>query len=234
LGVCEKKGDPEQGGGEQWIWTAVETRTRLLLAHVVGDRSGEFAEKIVSKVRDALEGKPPVFTSDELAQYASAIAKVFGTLIVPEPTGRRGRPRSPYIEIPKEIDYATVNKRREGGVVVQVTRKQVFGELGRTLARLAASPSSTVNTAFVERTNLDWRLWDAHLARKSPTFAKSERHLKAKFALCAANYNFARPHEALSRQSDRSFLPTTPAMAAGILDRPWKIRDLLCFTICQL
>jgi hypothetical protein len=45
---------------------------------------------------------------------------------------------------------------------------------------LAESPSQTINTAYIERSNLDWRLWDAHLTRKAPTVARSMRWLRAK------------------------------------------------------
>jgi len=188
---------------------------------------------IVAKIRCALAGKPPVFTSDELWHYKTALVKAFGRKVEPGPSGRPGRPRLPYIETPSDFDYATVHKRRENGVVVEVSRQQQLGDCARTLERLKAGPSSTVNTSFVERTNLNWRLWDAHLSRKSSCFAKSIRHLKAKFSLCVAHYNFGRPHESLSRRADRSFVPTTPAMAAGILSTPWKIRDMMLFAVCR-
>ena len=114
----------------------------------------EFANLIVKNVRDSISGGPPVFTSDELAHYRSALIQAFGTIIFPEPTGRPGRPRLPYVEIPEDIDYATVHKERQGGAVVKVTRQQVLGDPTRMQARLAAGPSLTINTAFVERTNL--------------------------------------------------------------------------------
>jgi IS1 family transposase len=38
---------------------------------------------------------------------------------------------------------------------------------------LADLPSCTIDTAYIERSNLDQRLWDAHLTRKAPTAARS-------------------------------------------------------------
>lgn len=75
---------------------------------------------------------------------------------------------------------------------------------------------------YIERSNLDWRLWDAHLARKAPTVARSMQWLKAKFAICVACYNLIRPHETLSCGADRIFRPKTPAMAARVVDHPSK------------
>lgn len=57
----------------------------------------------------------PVFTSDELPHYEDSILEMFHHVITPEPTGKRGRPQEPYIEILPEIDYATVHKTRENG-----------------------------------------------------------------------------------------------------------------------
>ena len=101
--------------------------------------------------------------------------------------------------------------------MTKVERKIVYGSEQRVLDRLVKSPSQTINTAYIERSNLDWRLWDAHLARKAPTVARSIRWLKAKFSICVACYNFIRPHETLSRGKDRIFRPKTPAMAANVV-----------------
>jgi len=110
----------------------------------------------------------------------------------------------------------------------------VHGSEQRILSRLAESPSQTINTAYIERSNLDWRLWDAHLARKAPTVARSMSWLKAKFAICVACYNFIRPHETLSRGLDRIFRPKTPAMAANVTDHQWTFSELLAFpALCQ-
>jgi hypothetical protein len=84
---------------------------------------------------------------------------------------------------------------------------------------LADSPSNTINTSFIERSNGPWRLWDAHLARKSPLFAKSIRWLKAKLAICVATYNFIRPHGALSGKKvseNRQLRPWPPSWLIGL------------------
>ena len=176
----------------------------------------------------------PLFTSDELPHYAEVLAELFHTMVPADPTGKPGRPRNPQRVVDEDLDYATVHKTREGGHVVKIERAVVYGNEQRIQERLEDSPSVMINTAYVERTNLDWRLWDAHLVRKSPTFARSLAWLTAKFAICVAVYNFVRPHGTLSRGEDRVFRPVTPAMAAKITDRPWKIVELLAWPIqCQ-
>jgi hypothetical protein len=191
------------------------------------------ARKFLKDLVGRLKGKP-LFVSDELPHYATVLAELFHELIAPEPTGKRGRPRSPVRVVDKDLDYATVHKTRKGARVVKVERKVVHGSQERIEARLVNSPSRTVNTAYIERSNLDWRLWDAHLARKAPTAARSQRWLTAKFAICVACYDFIRPHESLSRGADRVFRATTPAMAAKITNHPWTFGELLAFpSACQ-
>jgi hypothetical protein len=69
------------------------------------------------------------------------------------------------------------------------------------------------------------------LTRKSLTFAKAFRWLKAKFSICVAFYNFIRPHETLSRAMDRTFKPTSPAMAAKLTEQLWSVKELLGYKV---
>ena len=216
--------------GRKWIWTALDTSTRLIVCFLIGDRTLEEARKFLKDLVSRTETLP-LFTSDELPHYADGLKELLHTLIPSEPTGRRGRPRRPEKIIDEDLDYATVHKIREKGRVVKVERNIVFGSAERIEKRMKELPSKTINTSYVERSNLNWRIWDAHLTRKSLMFAKSFRWLKAKFAICVGFYNFIRPHETLSRGEDRVFRPKTPAMAAEITDHQWTIKELLAYNI---
>ena len=133
-----------------------------------------------------------------------------------------------------DLDYATVHKTREGGRITEVSCRVIFGTEESVERRLVNSPNRKIDTSYVERSNLDWRIWDAHLVRKSPTVARSIRWLKAKFAICVSFYNLIRPHGTLSRGQDRIFRPKTPAMVASVTDHPWSVRELLEYAVpCQ-
>ena len=191
------------------------------------------ARRILKDLTDRCQGKP-LFVSDELSHYGTVLGELFHELVPAAPTGKPGRPPSPERVIDDDLHYATVHKTRQNGRVIKVERKVVHGSEQEICARLEKSPSQTVNTAYIERSNLDWRLWDAHLARKAPTVARSMRWLKAKFAICVACYNLIRPHETLSRGVDRIFRPKTPAMAASVTDHRWTFSELLAYsTPCQ-
>ncbi len=53
---------------------------------------------------------------------------------------------------------------------------------------------------------------------------KAENHAHA-VSLTFMAYNFCTPHGTLTKE--RGGLKTTPAMAAGITNRPWQIEDVL-------
>jgi hypothetical protein len=199
-----------------------------LITFWIGGRELDDARRMLKDLTGRCLGKP-LFVSDELPHYATVLGELFHELVPPEPTGKPGRPRSPEPVLDADLDYATVHKTRQGGRVIKVERQVVYGNESRVLERLEPSPSQTINTAYIERSNLDWRLWDAHLARKAPTAARAVRWLRAKFAICVACYNLIRPHETLSRGIDRIFRPKTPAMAAKLANHPWTFTELLAY-----
>jgi IS1 family transposase len=232
--LCKKKkcsGEPEElekQYGQTWIWTAIDASTRLLITFWIGGRELDDARRMLRDLTDRALNKP-LFVSDELPHYGTVLGELFHKLIPVVPTGKPGRPPNPQRVIDADLDYATVHKTRQGAQVVKVERKVVYGSEQHIIDRLAESPSRTINTAYIERSNLDWRLWDAHLARKAPTAARSMRWLKAKFAICVACYNLIRPHETLSRGQDRVFRAKTPAMEAGVVNHPWTFTELLAY-----
>lgn len=73
-------------------------------------------------------------------------------------TGKRGRPKKPRLVIDPDLLYATVHKTRDNGKVVKVDRTVVFGDPTRIDHAIAASKvSNSINTSFIERTNLTLR-----------------------------------------------------------------------------
>jgi hypothetical protein len=205
----------------------------LLITFWIGGRELIDARQMLQDLTSRSRAKP-LFVSDELPHYATVLAELYHVLVPSTPTGKPGRPKRAEQVIDADLDYATVHKTRESGRVVQVDRRVVFGSEQSVRNRLEDSPSQKINTAYIERSNLDWRLWDSHLVRKSLTFARSLRWLRAKFAIIVSCYNLIRPHGTLSRGADRVFRPTTPAMAADVTDHLWTFGELLAYpAACQ-
>jgi IS1 family transposase len=200
LVIRKKKEDNDQSDKEKsrlgrvWIWTAIDTPTRLMICSWIGGHELDDARKMQKDIVERSDDKP-LFVTDELPHYATIFEEIFSTFTQVPPTGKPGRPKGLHREVDKGLIYATVKKTRKGGCIIKVERSIVHGTEAQVVEKLSHSPSLTINTSYIERSNSLWRLWDAHLARKAQTFAKNFNWLVAKYALCLASYNFIRPHE---------------------------------------
>jgi len=166
----------------------------------------------------------PLFVSDELVHYASILKEQYSSTVPSPPTGKPGRPKKARLVIDPNLLYATVHKTRVNGVVTKIEKRVVYGTIEEITKKLDVSPSNTINTSYIERSNANWRLWDARLTRKCFTFAKSLQYLEAKLAKSIMFYNFIKPHGTLSKTAGKAAgqrrIPTTPAMAAGLTSSP--------------
>jgi len=95
---------------------------------VIGKRTEEQAKAFILGLLGKLSGPSPLYTSDELPHYKTALAEPHSTLIPVAPTGKRGRPKKPVVYIDPQLQYATVHKTRDKGKVVKVERQIVFGK----------------------------------------------------------------------------------------------------------
>ncbi|MFQ5730313.1 MAG: IS1 family transposase [Waddliaceae bacterium] len=196
---------------------------------IIGKRTEEHAKAFISGLLEKLSAPPPLFTSDELPHYKTALAESHSTLVPVPPTGKRGRPKKPVPRTDPELRYATVHKTREKGRVTKVERRIVFGKEQEIYNTLEHSPvSQTINTAYVERNNLTLRQHSRRLTRKTNGFSKVKRNLQAQVILVMAYYNFVRPHCSLKIKGEGK---RTPAMAAELTDHLWSMSELMTYRI---
>src|SRR5262249_7261384 len=66
--------------------------------------------------------------------YPGAIKQVFAVEVTPPRTGRPGRPAGPRKEVPQGLNYATIQKRRERGRLVEVLSWLVMGAWAAVVA----------------------------------------------------------------------------------------------------
>jgi IS1 family transposase len=234
--VCETYGDA-------WIWMAFAPVWRLVLAFVVGKRTQESANLLLHRVAHVTAQRLPLFTSDQLPEYRTALLHVYGQWVQPARHGNRGRFPEPRRVPPPDLLYAQVVKHRRRGHVVAVTTKAIFGEPDAIAVRLQSLPTSTtVNTSYVERENLTLRQHNRRLTRKTNGFSKELTWLEKQLWLSLAYYHLVLPHESLrqllpvpestrGQGSKRRWKPVTPAMAAGITDHVWTTQELLSYRV---
>jgi len=164
--VCETYGDA-------WIWIAFAPVWRLVVAFVVGKRTQASANLLLERVAHVTDDRIPFFTSDQLAEYRTALLHVYGEWYQPVRNGVRGRYPERRRRAPANLLYAQVVKQRERGSVVAVTTKTMFGDTDAISARLrTSSASTTINTSFVERENFTLRQRNRRLTRKTSGFSK--------------------------------------------------------------
>src|SRR6266496_69173 len=144
--------------GDAWVWVAFAPIWRLVVAFVVGKRTQASANLLLERVVHVTDAQVPFFTSDQLAEYRTALLHTYGQWYQPVRQGTRG-PHPQRRRVPRpDLLYAQVVKQRERGQVVAVSSKVVFGDADTVKQRLASSSVSTsINTSFVERENLTLR-----------------------------------------------------------------------------
>jgi hypothetical protein len=139
------------------------------------------------------------------------------------------------------LRYAQVVKQYRCRRLVRVHHWVVFGALA-AIAQALAAHGWQINTAFIERQNLTIRQHVAAVGRRVMTLCKGEEGLRHQLSLYHVYYNFCLPHAALRQPlpqplptdgtgSAKRWQPRTPAMAAGLTDHVWTLREVLMFRV---
>jgi hypothetical protein len=221
----------KQVGAKVWMALALAVPTRLWLGGVISrQRDLPLITRLVQRVRACAATPALLVCVDGLASYVTACLKVFRQ---PIRTGRRGRPR---LVLPEGFQFAQVVKHSAKRHIVGVTRRVVRGTLDGIEAVLTATATGTViNTAYIERLNATFRAHLAPLTRRGRAIARTEAALAAGMWLVGTAYNFCWPHDSLRQLAPdhhpHKWLLRTPAMAAGLAERPWTISELLRFQV---
>jgi IS1 family transposase len=221
-----------------WVWTVLDPTSKLLVVVEVGSRTLVMAQRIVHQVTGVLApGCVPLFVTDGLKAYGTALLTHFGSWVRPErrqATGPMPKPR--WMPLP-ELLYAQVVKAYRRRRIVGVTPRVVFGTR-LVIEQVLARCGWTINTAFVERLNLDIRQRVAAIGRRVNTLCQGEAGLRDQLVLFQVYHNFVLPHASLrqplpapevtnGRGSAKRWRPCTPAMAAGLTDHVWTLKAVL-------
>ena len=225
-----------------WVWAAIAPESKLLLVLDVGERTLAMAQRVVHQVARVLApGCMPLFLTDGFKEYTTALLTHYGHWVQSsrrQATGPAPKPR--WIPLPGLL-YAQVIKTVRRRRLVRVTHRVVFGTL-EAVQQVLAACGWQINTAFVERINLTIRQHVAAVGRRVSTLCKGEDGLRQQLALCQVYYNFCSPHASLRQAlpqpeptngtgSAKLWQPWTPAMAAGLTDHVWTLREVLLFRV---
>jgi transposase-like protein len=215
-----------------WLAMAIQVPTRLWLgAEVSAHRDTALVTRLMQHVKASALCRPLLICVDGFAGYGRAIQDTFREALH---TGQPGRPRlRPW----DGIHIAQVVKQYAGKRVTGVVQRLVQGS-AVTVRRLLreSQGGGQINTAFIERLNATFRARLAPLIRRGRALPRQQAHLSAAVYLVGTVYNFCTYHHSLRLAlvipgRGRRWLRRTPAIAAGITDHRWTVKELLWYRI---
>ncbi|HUP61402.1 MAG TPA: IS1 family transposase [Thermoanaerobaculia bacterium] len=184
--------------GSVWTWTGLCSETKLMVSWYVGSRDDFSAREFVRDLASRLPRRIQL-TTDGLRLYINAVEESFGS----------------------DIDYAMLKKLYgpSGNDKSPETRYSPGRVTGVETSEISGTPDERyINTSYVERANLTHRMGMRRFTRLTNGFSKKfENHCHA-VSLHMMYYNFVREHMTIKR---------TPAVAAGVTDRPWTMLDIV-------
>jgi hypothetical protein len=208
-----------------FVWVALDAQTKIMPVIHIGKRQPDDAMRFVHEVWQRLAaGAPPVFTSDGLWLYYYALTAHFGQWL-PQ-AGRRW----PVWTVDPRLLYGQVHQVKAGYRLKSMSTLAVCGTRAQLRAALGALRlTGRIMTAYVERVNLTLRQPIPPLARRTWSLACDANRLWCYLEWGRAYYHFCRYHAALRlpSQGPPRYRSRTPAMAAGLARRRWRVSELL-------
>ena len=189
--------------GDTWTFTALDTDSKLIVSYMVGERDNETAMHFMDDLRTRITERPQIST-DGLKAYREAVDEAVGG----------------------DVDFAQIIKTY--GKAEEIDNERRYSPAtctGIEKVVVWGSPNlDTANTSHVERHNLSMRMGIRRLTHLTNAFSKKlEKHC-AMLALYFHVYNWIKVHGAVRTQRNNR---VTPAMAAGIADRPATLEQLV-------
>lgn len=154
--------------GSQFVYTALDPVTKLLLTHLVGRRNHENTVLFLADVASRVAGNVQI-TTDAFGAYPAAVRSAFN--------GRAsyGQVIKTYVGGGLDDDHKYSPPR-----VTSIQRRGLWG----------TPRAERISTSLVERNNGTLRTFQRRFVRLCNGFSKRLPHLKASVALFMAWYNF--------------------------------------------
>lgn len=184
--------------GDIWTWTAMDRDSKLMISYTIGDRSGATAREFMFDLATRLATRIQL-TTDGHCAYLKAVTDAFSG----------------------DVDYAMLVKRYGNPTGTKGhERKYSPAECtGATKEAIFGTPiMEDVGTSHIERQNLTMRMGIRRFTRLTNAFSKKAENHAYAVALHFMHYNFVRTHKTLRM---------TPAMAAGLVESPWEVEDII-------
>lgn len=195
--------------GEQYLFLAIDSKSKLIISHVIGKRSPQNTEELLNDLKGRVAGRMQLFT-DGFDAYRTGVPRTIG----------------------KEVDFAQVvklfDKPKDG---TEPDRRYSPGKCTgvRIRVRRGNPDRDLISTSFIERTNLSCRLFNRRFTRLTLGYSKKFEYLIHSINLLVFHFNFCRFHSTLKIKATETTpaQERTPAMAAGLAVAPMTFEQLL-------
>jgi IS1 family transposase len=176
--VRQKNLDPtrhaEVTQGEQYVFIAIDSETKLIPSFIVGKRNGANAYWLMKDLESRLAHRVQL-TTDGFRPYADAVDATFGT----------------------NVDFAMLVKVYSGDEVGRERYSPSEIVEARPIPVMGSPKPQRISTSHVERQNLTVRMHLRRFTRLTNAFSKKLSNMKAALAIHFAHYNFCRIHQTL-------------------------------------
>jgi IS1 family transposase len=160
--------------GEQYLFIAIDSETKLIPSFRIGKRNAENAYYLMRDLESRLVTRVQL-TTDGFRPYVNAVDDAFGT----------------------NVDYAMLVKLYGGDEANRERYSPAEIVDSRPVPVMGFPKPSRISTSHVERQNLNVRMQMRRFTRLTNAFSKKLENLKAALCLYFAWYNFCRVHSSL-------------------------------------
>lgn len=194
--------------GSVWTWIATCRDSKLIIDYAIGERSIDVAKPFLARVAQRLNHRVQI-TTDGFKTYMTAILDAFKHGSVD------------YAMEIKEYGSDVNDENATTGRKYSPPRLKAWDKE----VKLGSPDLDRASTSHAERVFLSLRMENRRFTRLTNAHSKKVEYHRAMFAIWCFYYNMIRKHSTLRGQ--------TPAMAAGITQHPFTMRDLL-FALDQM
>jgi IS1 family transposase/transposase-like protein len=204
------------------IWSYIKCKNavkekRKITDPTAGDSYTFIGIERTSKIVLAFQlGKRSTYDAQD---FMTKLAKATGGKFQLSTDGYTGYPDSVEYAFGSRVDYGQVIKEFKAPTGPEARRYAPPTLIRQEKISVLGDPDETaIGTSRIERANWTLRTHLRRMTRLSNGFSRKKENLRANLALFFAYYNFVKIHNSIR---------CTPGMAAGLVNKPWSVADLV-------
>lgn len=210
-----------------WIAAVMLVQSLLVVSLAIGNRDQGMADRLIVETKLRCSWLLAIFT-DGWRPYLGAIIRCFGRLTKPRKQHVRGPVPKYRLKI-ENILYAQVVKMRDLTYnLIGVEARARIGSMKECLNCISLFKlGKKIHTAHIERFWASFRCYQAFARRRSRCLIKTEQSCSERTWLWVSLYNWVITHSSLTI----SGIVRTPAMAAGLINRPLSYEEYVLMPV---